>query len=62
MPKGTSTADTRTNELKKMSGEDFAVRTASDMLLLPQAERSKALRVLEAINQTVDREAQPATR
>lgn len=58
MPKGQTNVDARVNELKRMSGADFALRVWTDLLLLQQSERSRALRMLGAINDTVDRETQ----
>lgn len=58
MPKGQTSTDARVNEFRRMSGATFAMRVATDMLLLEQEERSKALRMLGAINETVDRETE----
>ena len=61
MPKGTPNIDARINELKRTTGQDFAMRVATDMILLPKDEREKALRMLGAINDTVSREVEAAT-
>jgi hypothetical protein len=58
MPKGKSTTDTRTAELKKMSGTDFAMEVTKDLVMLPKDERGKALRMLTALNETIERETQ----
>jgi hypothetical protein len=58
MPKGTPSTDARVNEFRRMNGAAFAMRVATDMLLLEQEERAKALRMLGAINETVDRETE----
>ena len=60
---GTSSArDRRVNELKAMSGTDFAVATAADLLLLKKDERAKAIKTLQAIDDAVSKEAAEATR
>lgn len=58
---GTSTREKRMNELKQMSGTDFAVATAGDLLLLKKEERAKAIKTLQAIDDAVSKEAE-ATR
>lgn len=60
MPKAQST-DARVNEFKRMDGATYAMRAASDMLLLVPEERSKALKILGALHETVAKETQPAT-
>lgn len=57
MPKAQST-DARIAELRKLSGQDFAMKTAADMLLMQPAEQDKALRILSALHATVARETQ----
>lgn len=55
MPKSKST---RVSDLKKMSGTDFAMEVAKDMVMLPKEERGKAIRMLSALNETINREAE----
>jgi hypothetical protein len=43
-----------------MSGTDFAVATAGDLLLLKKEERTKALKTLQAIDDAVSKEAEAA--
>ncbi len=54
----TTSRERRITELRSMSGTDFAVETAGDLLLLRQEERTKALKTLQAIDEAVTREAQ----
>jgi hypothetical protein len=58
MPKGKSTTDTRISDLRKMSGADFALEVTKDLVVLPKDERSKAIRMLTALNETIERETQ----
>jgi hypothetical protein len=58
MPKTKSTADVRSSELRKMAGTDFALEVTKDLVLLAKDERSKAIRMLTALNQTIDRESE----
>jgi hypothetical protein len=44
---------TRSNELKRMSGTDFAMEVAKDMIV-----RGKAIKMLSALNETIDRETE----
>lgn len=60
MPPKRSPSEQRALELSKTSGHDFAVRVATDLLLLEKSERDKALRMINAISATVDREAEAA--
>lgn len=48
----------RVSDLKKMSGTDFAMEVAKDMVMLPKDERGKAIRMLSALNDTINREAE----
>lgn len=52
--------DKRISELKSMSGTDFAVATAADLLLLRKEERAKAIKTLQAIDDAVSKEAEAA--
>lgn len=56
MPKAKSSADRLNEQLRKMSGTDFALHVTKDLVVLPQEERSKALRLLNALNDTIARE------
>lgn len=62
MPKPKSSAETRLNDLKKMSGTDFALEVTKDLVMLQKDERGKALRMLSALNETINREAAEAAR
>ena len=57
MPKPKSSAETRSNDLKKMTGTDFALEVTKDLVMLQKDERGKALRMLTALNETIDRES-----
>jgi len=58
MPKGMSQymRDQRVELLRKMKGSDFAMTVASDFVCLSKDERAKAVRVLGALNDTINRE------
>ena len=56
MPKGMTQRDQRIAQLKKMRGQDFAMQVAPDFLVLTKEERSKAVRFLTTLNETVTRE------
>jgi hypothetical protein len=58
MPKGKSVSDSRVSDLKKMTGADFALEVTKDLVVLPKDERGKAIRMLTALNETIDRETQ----
>jgi phage anti-repressor protein len=58
MPKGKSSADSRVSDLKKMSGTDFAMEVTKDIVMLPKEERGKAIRMLTALNETINRETE----
>jgi len=58
MPKPKSSAESRVNELRKMSGTDFALEVTKDLVMLQKDERGKALRMLTALNETINREAE----
>lgn len=58
MPKGKTKGDTRVSDLRKMSGTDFAMEVATDLVVLPQTERGKAIRMLTALNETINRETE----
>lgn len=60
-PKALSSMDSRANEMKRLDGVEFAMRTGADMLLLQPAERERALKILSALHDTVARETQAAT-
>ena len=55
MPKG-KPAEPSISELKKMTGSDFALGVWRDLLLLAKDERAKAVRLLNALNTSIDRE------
>lgn len=64
MPKvaQTSSNHLRMTKLRAMPGTDFAMEVARDFVLLAQPERANALRMLAALNDTINREsAAPAT-
>lgn len=58
MPKGKSNSDTRTTELRKMSGTDFALEVTKDLVMLQKDERGKALKLLTALNTTIDQQTE----
>ncbi|HYC46446.1 MAG TPA: hypothetical protein VED01_13315 [Burkholderiales bacterium] len=41
-----------------MSGTDFALEVTKDLVMLQKDERGKALRMLTALNETINREAE----
>jgi hypothetical protein len=45
-----------------MSGTDFALEVTKDLVMLQKEERSKALRMLTALNETINREAAEGAR
>ena len=55
-PKQTTSNDARIAELRKMAGADFAMEVARDFVLLPKPERATAVRMLSALNETINRE------
>lgn len=57
MPKPKSSAENRVNELRKMSGTDFALEVTKDLVMLQAGERGKALKLLSALNETINRES-----
>lgn len=59
--KGKSSAETRISELKKMNGTDFAMEVTKDLVMLAKDERGKAIRMLTALNETINREAEALT-
>jgi hypothetical protein len=62
MPKGkpASSTDPRISQLKAMAGTDFAMEVARDFVFLSRDERASAVRMLSALNETINREAKPA--
>lgn len=63
MPKQKQTSsDPRLAQLKAMSGSEFAMEVARDFLFLARTERANAVRMLSALNETINKEstAQPA--
>jgi hypothetical protein len=60
MPKGKTNTDSRISDLRKMTGTDFALQATRDLVVLPPEERSKAIRVLTALNETINRETEEA--
>ena len=48
--------DERIAELRSMPGSDFAMEMARDFVFLTKPERARAVRMLTAINETIDRE------
>lgn len=59
MPKqGAMTArDRRIEQLKKMPGQDFAMSVAPDFIVLQKDERTKVVKVLGALSETIERAA-----
>lgn len=43
------------------NGTDFAMEVARDMVVLPKDERGKAIRMLTALNETINRETEALT-
>jgi hypothetical protein len=58
MPKGKSSTDSRISDLKKMGGSEFALQVAQELVVLPKDERGKAIRMLTALNETINRETE----
>lgn len=58
MAKGKTSAETRLSELKKMSGTDFALEVTKDLVMLQRDERATAIRMLTALDQTINRETE----
>jgi hypothetical protein len=58
MPKGKSVSDSRVSDLKKMTGADFALEVTKDLVILPKDERGAAIRMLTALNDTINRETE----
>lgn len=61
MPKVTRKVEPR--NMSQMSGQDFGLEVARDLIALPKEERAKAVRFINVMNETIDRETEsPATR
>jgi len=56
MPKGQPKRDQRMEALKKMRGNDFAMTVAPDFICLAREERTKAVRVLSALDETITKQ------
>jgi len=61
MPKGTpNTSEARVAQLKSMNGADFAMQVARDFVLLSKEQRANAVRMLSALNETINKESTAA--
>ena len=58
MPKGTPNVDAQINALKKMSGSDFALGVWRDLVMLARDERGRAIRLLSALDTSLNRETE----
>ena len=58
MPRGTPIVDAQINALKKMSGSDFALSVWRDLVLLARDERGRAIRLLSALDTSLNRETE----
>lgn len=58
-PRGSN--DPRITQLKAMAGADFAMEVARDFVFLAKQERASAVRMLTALNETINRESATAT-
>jgi hypothetical protein len=62
MPKGAQyKRDQRVDALRKMKGSDFVMTSvAGDFVLLAKEERTAAVRMLSALNETINKEQSAA--
>jgi hypothetical protein len=56
MPKGAYKQQPR--NVAQMSGQDFGLEVARDLFVLPKEERNKAIRFINVMNDTIERETE----
>ena len=56
MPKAAYKQQSR--NVAQMNGQDFGLEVARDLFLLPKEERTKAIRFINVMSETIDRETE----